>query len=102
MKSREKYSACYGEIHYYIFGGIIMIDKEKVRELTNKYVVEKDLGDRMLTLISGVMINIITDYYGYDSVEDLIENDKVPDEEFDVFLDVVKDCLNKEVMEALS
>ena len=79
-----------------------MIDKEKVRELTNKYVVEKDLGDRMLTLISGVMINIITDYYGYDSVEDLIENDKVPDEEFDVFLDVVKDCLNKEVMEALS
>lgn len=79
-----------------------MIDKEKVRELTNKYVAEKDLGDRMLTLISGVMINIITDYYGYDSVEDLIENDKVPDKEFDVFLDVVKDCLNKAVMEALS
>ena len=79
-----------------------MIDKEKVRELTNKYVAEKALGDQMLTLISGVMMNIITDYYGYDSVEDLIENDKVPDKEFDVFLDVVKDCLNKAVMEALS
>lgn len=79
-----------------------MIDKEKVRELTNKYVAEKDMGTQLTKLIGGVVINVTVDYYGYDSVEDLLETSDVPDVEFDVFVDVIKDCLNKAVMEALS
>lgn len=79
-----------------------MIDKEKVRELTNKYVAEKDMGTQLMKLIGGVVINVTVDYYGYDSVEDLLETSDVPDVEFDVFVDVIKDCLNKAVMEALS
>lgn len=79
-----------------------MIDKEKVRELTNKYVAEKDMGTQLMKLLGGVVINVTVDYYGYDSVEDLLETSDVPDVEFDVFVDVIKDCLNKAVMEALS
>lgn len=79
-----------------------MIDKEKVRELTNKYIAEKDMGTQLMKLIGGVVINVTVDYYGYDSVEDLLETSDVPDVEFDVFVDVIKDCLNKAVMEALS
>lgn len=79
-----------------------MIDKEKVRELTNKYVAEKDMGTQLMKLIGGVVINVTVDYYGYDSVEDLLETSDVPDVEFDVFVDVIKDCLNKAVTEALS
>lgn len=79
-----------------------MIDKEKVRELTNKYVAEKDMGTQLMKLIGSVVINVTVDYYGYDSVEDLLETSDVPDVEFDVFVDVIKDCLNKAVMEALS
>lgn len=40
------------------FGGIIMINKEKVRELTNKYVAEKDMGTRLMTIT--VMIPLRT------------------------------------------
>lgn len=79
-----------------------MIDKEKIRELTNKYVAEKDMGTQLMKLIGGVVINVTVDYYGYDSVEDLLETSDVPDVEFDVFVDVIKDCLNKAVTEALS
>ena len=79
-----------------------MINKEKVRELTNKYIAEKDMGTQLMKLIGGVVMNVTVDYYGYDSVEDLLENDNVPDDEFDVFMDVVKDCLNKAVLDALS
>ena len=78
-----------------------MIDKEKVRELTNKYVAEKDMGTQLMKIIGGVVVNVTVDYYGYDSVEDLIGTSDVPNE-FDVFLDVIKDCLNKAVMETLS
>ena len=79
-----------------------MIDKEKIRELTNKYVAEKDMGTQLMKLIGSVVINVTVDYYGYDSVEDLLETSDVPDVEFDVFVDVIKDCLNKAVTEALS
>lgn len=79
-----------------------MIDKEKIRELTNKYVAEKDMGTQLMKLLGGVVINVTVDYYGYDSVEDLLETSDVPDVEFDVFVDVIKDCLNKAVTEALS
>ena len=102
MKIREKYSVYYGEIHITIFEGIIMINQEKVRELTNKYIAEKDMGTQLMKLIGGVVINVTVDYYGYDSVENLLETSDVPDEEFDVFMDVVKDCLNKAVLDALS
>ena len=78
-----------------------MIDKEKVRELTNKYVAEKDMGTQLMKLIGGVVIDVTVDYYGYDSVDDLLGTSDVPNE-FDVFLDVIKDCLNKAVMETLS
>lgn len=79
-----------------------MINKEKVRELTNKYIAEKDMGTQLMKLIGGVVMNVTVDYYGYASVEDLLETSNVPDEEFDVFMDVVKDCLNKAVLDALS
>lgn len=79
-----------------------MINKEKVRELTNKYIAEKDMGTQLMKLIGGVVMNVTVDYYGYASVEDLLETSDVPDEEFDVFMDVVKDCLNKAVLDALS
>ena len=78
-----------------------MIDKEKVRELTNKYVAEKDMGTQLMKLIGGVVVDVTVDYYGYDSVDDLLGTSDVPNE-FDVFLDVIKDCLNKAVMETLS
>lgn len=79
-----------------------MINKGKVRELTNKYIAEKDMGTQLMKLIGGVVMNVTVDYYGYASVEDLLETSDVPDEEFDVFMDVVKDCLNKAVLDALS
>lgn len=79
-----------------------MINKEKVRELTNKYIAEKDMGTQLMKLICGVMMNVTVEYYGYDSVEDLLETSNVPDEEFYIFMDVVKDCMNKAVVEALS
>lgn len=79
-----------------------MINKEEVRELTNKYIAEKDMGTQLMKLIGGVVMNVTVEYYGYDSVEDLLENDNVSDDEFEVFMSVVRDCMNKAVVEALS
>lgn len=79
-----------------------MIDKEKVRELTNKYVDLEDLGTRLVNLIGNSVIQIIANYYGYESLDDLIENDDVSDEDFDALLEVIKECLGEAVLDALS
>lgn len=78
-----------------------MINKEKVRELADKYVAEEDLGNQLLMLIANVAVHTAADYYGYKSVDDYIEHDNVPDVEFSVFMDVIKESMNKAVMDAL-
>ncbi len=78
-----------------------MIDKEKVRELTNKYIDLDDIGTRLVELIGNSMIHIIANYYGYESFEDLIENVDVSDEDFNAIIEVIKECMNKAVIDAL-
>lgn len=78
-----------------------MINKEKVRELADKRVAEEDLGNQVLMIIAKVTMQVAVDYYGYKSIEDLIENDKMSDEEFSIFMSVIRECMTDAIMKAL-
>ena len=78
-----------------------MINKEKVRELADKRVAEEDLGNQVLMIIGKVTMQVAVDYYGYKSIEDLIENDNMTDEDFNVFMGVIRECMTDAIMKAL-
>lgn len=78
-----------------------MINKEKARELADKRVAEEDLGNQVLMIIAKVTMQVAVDYYGYKSIEDLIENDHMSDEEFSIFMSVIRECMTDAIMKAL-
>ncbi len=79
-----------------------MINQEKVKELANRYIVEADIGTELISLIGTAVVNVIAAYYNLDTVEEVFEDTSINDEEFTIFMDVVRECLNKAIREALS
>ena len=78
-----------------------MINKEKARKLADKRVAEEDLGNQVLMLIGKVTMQVAVDYYGYESIDDLIENDNMSDEDFNIFMSVIRECMTDAIMNAL-
>lgn len=78
-----------------------MINKEKARKLADKHVAEEDLGNQVLMLIGKVTMQVAVDYYGYKSIDDLIENDNMSDEDFKIFMSVIRECMTDAIMNAL-
>lgn len=81
-----------------------MIDQKKVRELAEKYIAYTNADVELIKLIGKVVMGVMMDYYGYDSVDEVYvdDDDRVSDEDFTIVMDEVRGCLNKALQEALS
>ena len=81
-----------------------MIDQKKVRELAEKYIAYTTADVELVKLIGKVVMGVMMEYYGYDSVDEVYADDDslVGDGELTVIMDEVRECLNKALREALS
>ena len=79
-----------------------MINKERVKELANQYIVKADIGTEMISLIVTTVANVIAAYYNLNTIDEVFEDTRTNDEEFSIFMDVTRECLNKAICEVLS
>lgn len=68
---RYNYMHYYGEDPHYDLEVIIMIDKEGLKKLIGERVSESETISKMSETLFEVLVNIITEYFGCDDINDV-------------------------------